>query len=551
MHLTPRFLMFHGLTGALLALAALPASGQTPRGPRTVAGGGGDVVDLRLATGAGRILFRAEGAQAGTLDLYSVPTGGGSSAQLNPTLPQGGRVAADYRISPDGNTVYFRADADAQGQWNLYASPVDGSSAPVRLNNALGSDETIAYFDVTPDGSRVVYLGGLDLAFDYELRSAPADGSGAPVTIAGATVSGRVLAFEITPDSQTAVFQGWLPPQLLIAAVPLDGSSSSVNLTEYTNQGLNFELGVGLASVDIAPDSNTVAIVGGLVNEDVFEIFRVEITNHLVRTKITGPMIGGGDVYSLGIAPDGVRVVYTADQVRDGTIELFSVPLDGSMFPSRINGFGTPVGTIISDFIIRSDSQMILYRGSPTSTVTHFYSTPILGGVQPKQLHGVLEYVEESYDFTADGLGAIFLARTDITQNTQLYSVPIDLSTPALLLTPGMDVNANVEAYTLTTSEVVFRGDPTPGQSELLVVPQDGSMNPLVLNARLPIDADVLQFACDGIFAYFVADALLESHFELFRVPLDGSSAPVKLNGPLAPPGPVEILTRSVDSTTG
>ena len=57
------------LCGLFLALAALPGYGQKIRGPQPVGGSGGDVVDLLLAPGAGRVLFRAEGDQLGTVEV--------------------------------------------------------------------------------------------------------------------------------------------------------------------------------------------------------------------------------------------------------------------------------------------------------------------------------------------------------------------------------------------------------------------------------------------------------------------------------------------------
>ena len=504
-------------------------------------GGGGDVHDLKLAIGAGRVLFRAEGEALGTLDLYSVPSGGGVQTKLSPSLPDGARVAADFLLSPDGQSVFFRADAEVVGEWNLYHAPVDGSAAAQRLNDPLAPGETVSFFDVTPDGSRVVFLAGDDDSLDYELRGVSLHGTESPVTIAGATPEGRVEAFEITPDSLCAVFKELSPGSSVIGAVALDGSASAVFLADGTGVSIHSELGVGLDHVDIAPDSDTVALIAGLESAARFDLFRVTISNPTVRTKINGPMVPGANVQSIDIAPDGVRVVYTADQLRDETVELFSVPLDGSVWPTRLNGVSTPEGTVISEFKIRDDSQMVLYRGRPTSTVYHLYRVPMLGGVPPNQLHGVLDYVNGPFEFTANGNSAVFLGSNDIASHVQLYSVPIDLSSPALLLTWNLGVDSGVDRFAQNGTEVVFRADPTPGRKELLVVPRDGAAAPLVLNAPLPADADVLSFECDGSFVYFVADAFEEDRFELFRVPIDGASAPVRLNEALAAPDAPQV----------
>jgi len=506
---------------------------------------------VKLAGVAGRVLFRAEGESLGTLELYSVPSGGGVQARLSPSLPAGARVGADYRISPDGLSVFFRADAEVVGEWNLYRAPVDGSAAAQCLNDPLPPGETIAFFDVAPDGSRAVFLAGDDHSLDYELQSVSTNGAGSPVTIAGATVEGRVEAFEVTPDSLFAVFKEVSLGSSSIGAVPLDGSTSEVSLADGPEVTLLAELGVGLDHVDIAPDSDTVAVIAALESAGRFDLFRVSLSSPTVRTKINGPMVPGANVQSLEIAPDGVRVVYTADQLRDETVELFSVPLDGSAWPTRLNGISTPEGTVISEFQIRDDSQQVLYRGWPTSTVAHFYSVPMLGGVPPHQLHGVLDYVSGPFEFTADGSSAVFLGSTDLTATQQLYSVPVDLSSPAMLLTTNLGFDSGVDRFALSGADVVFRADPTPGRNELLVVPRDGGALPRVLNAPLPADADVLAFDCDGSFACFVADAREIGRFELFRVPLDGSSAPVRLSAALAAPALPQVREREVDALSG
>ncbi|MAB79730.1 MAG: hypothetical protein CMJ89_10305 [Planctomycetes bacterium] len=520
----------------LLFCAGSLVQGQRTRGPRHLAQGG-DVRDLRVVPGAGRVLYRAEGSRVSTLELYSVAAGGGASLRLNPSLPPGGVVTADYRLSPDGQRVFFRADAQTLGRCNLYVAQSDGTGTAVRLNEPPGFARTVAAFDVTANGSRVVYLEGPENSLDYQLLSAPADGSAPAVTLAGGGLMGRISAFEIAPDGLHAVFHEVVGGMSGIAAVALDGSSAPVQLTDSLPAGIHPEAGVGLDNAVVLPDGDTVVILAGLNAPDVFELFRVQISNPAVRTRISGPMIAGGDVRSLGISPDGVYVVYTADQVRDETVELFSVPTDASSFPTRINGIGTPDGTVITDFKIRDDSQVVIYRGSPTSTVTHFYSVPIVGGVAPKQLYGPLDFVPGPYDFTPDGLGALFLGRVDIDQQTQLYSVPIDLSTPPLLLTPGLPAQAEVDGFVIAGSDVVYRADPTPFRKELWVVPQDGSANPIGLNAPLPLDADVFRnFDCEGATTFFIADALRAGRFELFGVPTDAGTLPLRLSGGLAPP---------------
>jgi len=96
--------------------------------------------------------------------------------------------------------------------------------------------------------------------------------------------------------------------------VALDGSSAPVQLTDSLAAGIHPEAGVGLDNAVVLPDGDTVVLLAGLNAPEVFELFRVQISNPAVRTKISGPMITDGDVRSLGISPDGVYVVYTADQ---------------------------------------------------------------------------------------------------------------------------------------------------------------------------------------------------------------------------------------------
>jgi Tol biopolymer transport system component len=102
------------------------------------------------------VIYAADQATDGVVELYSVPLAGGSPVKLNGPLVSGGDVASAL-ISRDSRRVVYRADQETDTMMELYSVPLAGGGL-LKLNSPLtpGGDVFDDY-SVSRDSSRVVY----------------------------------------------------------------------------------------------------------------------------------------------------------------------------------------------------------------------------------------------------------------------------------------------------------------------------------------------------------------------------------------------------------
>lgn len=117
--------------------------------------------------------------------------------------------------------------------------------------------------------------------------------------------------------------------------------------------------------------------------------------------------------------------------------------------------------------------------------------------------------------------------------NRDLYSIPIDGSSPAVRLTPSSVAGRGILQVDASPSgPLVFVGDQeTDGVDELYVVSPAGGTDPVRLAPALPSDRDVKSFLLtpDGLWAIYLADQDVNDQFELYRVALAGGPS-LRLN---------------------
>jgi len=374
----------------------------------------------------------------------------------------------------------------------------------IKLNEPLAQPiaGVVDGFAITPDGARVVYAATQDDVDVFELFSAPADGSAPSVKLSPPLVSGNELdrsnlrvsnahvVFEI--ETQSGPVELW--------SAPVDGSAPAVQL--FPNAA-RFALDPLGARVVFESD---IAIPGRL------ELLAVAVDASATPVSISGPMVPGGSVRGFDLepcvfSPDGARVVYLADQAVAGRIELWSGPSDASAQPVRLNG-------------------------------------PLVAGGQVQSSW----YAAPAMRISPDGTRVVYRADQEVDERFEIFSVPIDGSAAALKLnaTPvaGGDVfgDAAVPDFLISSSgRVLYRADQDlDGAPALYSAPLDASapavaLTPAVLGRSLGRYAP----SPDGAAVVYVADALAFQRFELFRVPLAGGAAPVRLSGGLVAGGDV------------
>ena len=303
------------------------------------------------------------------------------------------------------------------------------------------------------------------------------------------------------PGSQRAVFWADLERANVheLFVVPADGHSPPLRLhpalTTRRETGRDFLL-----------TSDAVFFRGDLDGDRDFELFRAPLDASSPPAPLSGSLVSGGSIGSsgeeriLGLSPGGERIVYRADARIDGVTELFSVPSDGSAAPTRLSADLVPGGTV--------------------------------------------------YEFriTPDGARVLYVADQDVANRRELYSVPIAggaVTRVSAIPVPGGGLWFDSPQVDASGTHVVYTADALrDNQAELFSAPVDGSTPPVRLNPSLPTSGNVVGFRLsrDGTRVVFRADALVDDVFSAWVAPVDGSAAPVPLLGTALETAPLQSV---------
>jgi hypothetical protein len=157
------------------------------------------------------------------------------------------------------------------------------------------------------------------------------------------------------------------------------------------------------------------------VNE-VYELFSVPIGGG-AATRVSAPMVAGGDVDSFQISGDSSRVVYLADQSANDVFELYSVPLAGGT-SVKLNSPLVSGGDVFSGFAIRRGR--VLYRADQEQNdVIELFAAPLAGGAQPGKLSAPLvasgDVLDSFFPFQPAGNAVLYRADQDADEVVELY----------------------------------------------------------------------------------------------------------------------------------
>src|SRR5262249_5962612 len=133
-----------------------------------------------------------------------------------------------------------------------------------------------------------------------------------------------------------------------------------------------------------------------------------------------------------------------------------------------------------------------------------------------------------------------------------LYVAPEDGSAAAVKLNPPLVAGGDVTNYLADPTIAVYRADArTDDVFELFATPVDGSGGTVRLSGALGAGGDVQEsFAIspDGLTVVYRADQDVDERYQIYRVPIDGSAAPVRLNDPLEPNS--DVFGFAIDPTS-
>jgi Tol biopolymer transport system component len=530
---------------------------------------GGDVAyeagkNAFQVSSAGQVVYRAGHDEPGLFELYAAPlAGGGASTKLSAPFPPGSVVGRVYEaaLSPDGRRAVYRAVQDHALE--LFSVPTGKTPEPAIRLNAPFTDEDTSITDFSPDSERVVFVQGklsssLPTIY-YTLQSAPIDGSAVPVQLSR---PGDSLYYtnghEISADGTRVAFVADTDPSLSVTryelfAAPIDGSQPTVRL----NGPLAGSLPNGTAGFEISVDGARVVYRADQDALNVFELYAAPIDGSQAAVKLSGTLVGGGDVTAFALSPDSARAVFLADRDANDVLELYGVPLDASQPPVELSGALVAGGDVLSDFAISAGGFAVFRADKHVDDVIELYAVPVAGGSPPVELNLPLDAYtyRDVYGFriAPDGGRVVYRANQDLAQRIELYSVeiegganPVKISGPEF---SGGDLQGGADfAISADGERVVYLSDQLEvGVSRIYSTHIDGSRDPAELNGPLPVGGDVLDgfvISGDGRQVVYHADQDTNGVYELYRVSIDGARPPLKVNAPLVANG--EVLDFSV-----
>jgi Tol biopolymer transport system component len=329
---------------------------------------------------------------------------------------------------------------------------------------------------------------------------------------------GDVVAFRLTPDESRLVYlareEGDARSELY--SLPLDGSGPAVRLTDAvpaveapSHEGLRFHPGSGeLLFVSHASER----IPDGTIS--VYRLYRVS-------------PLGDGKA-ELVTRMDTADYWLVGDSIA---FERFNEAFETDVFGARLDARSEPILLATNAEISVVSDQRVVYRQAhpgvpgfelwsvlPDGTGAARLDGPHVAGGRP-----LLDAA-----FTPDGKYLLYRADQLVDEQIELFRVPADGSAPAQRISGVFPADRDVRgllAISPDSTRALLKGNlDVRGQQELFVVPIDGSSAPVEVSGPLQnlTDLGAARFSDDGTRVLYVADALTDERDQLFSVPSGG-----------------------------
>ncbi len=493
------------------------------------------------------VVFRADRNVDETYELFSADANG-KVVNLSGPLVAGGDVL-HFVWSPDRAWVAFVADKEVDGQLDLYAVPSAGGT-PTRLNQRQSTGGTLLSIKIewAPDSSRIAYSGDGDTAGVEELYTVRPDGTGhakvnGPLA-AGGDVGGMFLW---APDSSRIAY---------LADQDTDGVDELyISLPDGTgNVKVNGPLVAGgdvqpFFGLQWAPDSSAILYVADQDTDEVLELY-VSLPNGTENVRINGPLATGGDVGGwVSWSPDSSRIAYVADQETDDVWELYPSRPDGTD-NRKVNGplalaFGTIVAGDVFSFAWAPDGSRIAYLADQDTDGVNELYTSLPDGTGNVRVNGALVAGGNvmSYAWSPDGSRIAYVADQSANDVFELYASLPD-GTGNVKLSGPVAAGGDVDSFTWSPdgARVAYRADQEADEVfELYAAPADGSSAAVRVSGTLASGGDVLssppRWSSDSAWIVYVADQETDATAELFASPADGAQGNRKVSGTMGAAG--------------
>ena len=218
-----------------------------------------------------------------------------------------------------------------------------------------------------------------------------------------------------------------------------------------------------MTSFALTPDATAVVYIADQDQDDVFELYRVNLASPGVSTKLNGSLVVGGDVVEFAVTPDNTAIVYRADQTLDDVFELFRTVFAGGG-NSKLN---PPYGVAqdVDAFVVLPNSTGVIYRADQnTDGVSELYrvlfaTAPVTDRLVNPPL--VVGQNVEVFAVTPDSANVIYIANRPLVSGANQLFVVLAGGGANIQLNGVLVANGNVTGFAVTPDglSVVYRAD--------------------------------------------------------------------------------------------
>jgi hypothetical protein len=434
------------------------------------------------------------------------------------------------------------------GAQHLVRLPTDGSQAVVDVSGAPAPGGFVRQFELTAAGQRVVFRGEFAVSGRTELFAAPTDGSASRVRLGDAMGPDADVqdAFELTPDGLGVVYRADL---LEDEHVELFGASTAGPGPSFRLSAPVFHRG-DVIEHRVGPGGQRVFYRADQDEDEVFELFGVHLAAPGAAYRLNGPFTyrTSGAVRSFHPSPDGEHLLFDAQLLGSPVVDLHSISLrdyrTSSLTRSEIEvGYTTPTSGVLG---FARGGRDIVYGAAEWApfTTSGIYVSPAIGGLAPLLLDATPNF---AYQLAPDGE---WLVGRDYIDTRTFRSVRTDGSGEAHALGSFGLYVGGVWEVSPGSDHLVYVDGSSSASLELFSVRIDGSAPSVPISGPLVTGGGVrrepLTFSPDGLWVLYVADAEVDGQDELYRTAVDGSSPVVRLNGTMAAGGDVFPYTARI-----
>lgn len=364
-------------------------------------------------TGA-KIAYIADALSDNLYELFVANLdGSGSPLRLNPNLVSGGSLYS-FQWLPDGSRLAYLAEQDVDNTPELYVVSAFGG-APVKVSGPTVSTASIYTYTWSPDGTRVAFSSDRETDGKYEVYVAAATG-GTPTKVSGPIGATQFIdSIAWSPDGEVIAYR--LQETLTLhRLLMVSASGGTVTDLSGTTQG----------GVDTyfkwSPDGTRVAFVTTYDAGDIRELFSVAVDTG-ERTRLSGTLVTGGDVFDYQWSPDGSQLLFGADKDTDGVFEQY-VTAAGGGGVRKVSGTLVANGSTFSGAAWSPDGTRVALRAdADTDGVNELYTVHLATGTRTKVSGALFANGDvQNFAWSPDGTRLHFVGQRD-SLSQELYSV--------------------------------------------------------------------------------------------------------------------------------